>query len=66
MALVKEPLLSEDSKVRRVKIIYRTPEGCDQQVERPVQRLILLAPVDDTTVVPECSGSSANNSSSPE
>jgi len=60
MALVKEPLLSEDSKVRRVKIAYRTPEGCDQQVERAVQRLILLAPVDNTTVMPECSVSDSN------
>ena len=54
MALVKEPLLSEDSKVRRVTISYRTPEGSAQEVERTVQRLILLAPVDDTSADAEC------------
>jgi len=54
MALVKEPLFSEDSKVRKVKLTYRTVEGGEQEVERPVQRLILLVPVDDTSVVAEC------------
>ena len=64
MALVKEPLLSEDLKVRRGKLTYRTVERGEQEVERPVQRLIILVPVDDTSVVAECSVSSSNDSSS--
>ena len=63
MALVKEPLLSGDSKVRRAKLTYRTVEGGEQEVERAVQRLILLVPVDDASVVAECSVNEVNVSS---
>ena len=55
MALVKEPLISQDGLVRRVKIKYRTGAETDQEVERPVQRLILLAAVDDNSAGAECS-----------
>ena len=54
MALVKQPHLSEDKKVRRVRITYRTENGTAEEVERPVQRLILLVPVDGTSVEAEC------------
>ena len=50
MALVRAPLISQDGMVRRVKIKYRTEAGTDQEVERPVQRLILLAAADDSPV----------------
>ena len=55
MALVKEPIVSEDGKVRRVKLGYRTAEGAKQEVERAVQRLILLVPSNHATVAGECS-----------
>jgi hypothetical protein len=61
MALVKEPLLSDDSKVRRVIITYRTIEGSEQDIERAVQRLILLVPVDDASVVAECTDYTLDN-----
>ena len=63
MTLVKEPLPSEDLKVRRVRIAYRTIEGGEQEVQRPVQRLILLALVDDISVEAECTVSTNNISS---
>ena len=43
MAMVEEPIRSEDNTVRRVLISYKTAEGTRQVVERPVQKLILLA-----------------------
>jgi len=55
MASVKEPLISQDGRVRRVKLNYRTDAGTDQVVERPVQRLILLAAADDSSAGAECS-----------
>ena len=55
MALVKEPIVSEDGKVRRVKLGYRTAEGTKQEVERAVQRLIPLVPSNHATVAGECS-----------
>ena len=58
MGLVEEGINSLDGKVRRVKISYRTTEdGSRRVIERPVQRLILLAAVEDTSVEGECSDS---------
>ena len=54
LALVKDPLVSKDTRVRRVRLSYRTPEGSVQEVERAVQRLILLTPADATSVGAEC------------
>ena len=48
---------SLDGKVRRAKISYRTVEdGSRRMIERPVQRLILLAAVEETSAEGECSG----------
>jgi hypothetical protein len=47
MALVTDSKNSEDGKVRRVKVSYRTTTGAKQEVERPVQKLILLVAVDN-------------------
>ena len=44
MALVESPIISEDGKVRRVEISYKSLEGTRITVERPVQRLIVLVP----------------------
>ena len=49
LALVKTPIKSKDGKVRRVILSYkRNQSGESNTVERPVQRLIVLVPVDDT------------------
>ena len=56
MALVKEPIVSKDGKVRRVKLGYRTAEGAKEEVERTVERLILLVPSNHATVAAECFG----------
>ena len=42
IALVEEAILSEDRRVRKVKLSYRTKLGTREVIERPVQRLILL------------------------
>ena len=47
MALVEEPILSEDGRVRRCEISYRSPGGTRQTVERPVQKLIVIVPNDN-------------------
>ena len=54
MAVVTE---SVDGKVRRVKVSYKTTTGVKQEVERPVQKLILLATQDNTDLIVagECS-----------
>ena len=44
MALVEEAIVSADGRVRRVMISYRTDEGTKSIVERPVQKLIVIAP----------------------
>ena len=48
MALVEEAKCSKDGRVRRVIVSYRTSLGTRKEVERPVQRLILLVPVNET------------------
>ena len=63
IALVKEPLISEDGKVRKVRIMYRTVAGAEQEVMRPVQRLIMLVAMDDISVAGECSVTSNKLSS---
>ena len=54
MARVKQAHISEDRKVRRVRITYHTENGTKEDVERPVQNLLLLAPADDTSAEAEC------------
>ena len=44
MALVEEVMASDDGKVRRVMIEYNTERGTRSRIERPVRKLILLAP----------------------
>ena len=53
MARVLEAQESEDGKVRHVKLIYASDTGIKQEIERPVQKLILLVPSE--TVAGECS-----------
>ena len=50
-------LTSGDGRVRRVKVMYCSALGAKQEIERPVQRLILLVVVDESFVSGECSGS---------
>ena len=38
---------SIDGKVRRVSLYYRTETGLKQKIERAVQRLVLLVPVNE-------------------
>ena len=47
-AVVEEATVSSDGKVRHVRIRYRSKENKNIVIDRPVQRLILLVPVDDT------------------
>ena len=47
MALVEKPIVSEDNRVRRVLISYKTEEGTRSTVERPVQNLIVIAAAED-------------------
>ena len=44
MALVEEPLLSEDGRVRRCEISYPSTGGTRVTVKRPVQKLIVIVP----------------------
>ena len=46
-AVVQEPKISKDGKVRRVVISYRTASGMYVEVERAVQCLVLLVPVNE-------------------
>ena len=46
-ALVKSTVVSGDGKVRRVMVSFITDMGMRSEVERPVQRLIILVPVSD-------------------
>ena len=47
MALVEQPIVSADGRVRRAMISYKTEEGTRSTVERPVQKLIVIAPSED-------------------
>ena len=47
MAIVEQPLVSNDGKVRRAMISYKTEEGTRSVVERAVQKLIVLVPKED-------------------
>ena len=48
MARVTEAFKSLDGKVRRVKLFYRSKgTGSGQEIERAVQNLILLVPIQD-------------------
>ena len=44
MALVKQPILSEDNRVRRAMVSYKSDKNTEIVVQRPVQKLILLVP----------------------
>ena len=46
MAVVTEAIPSADKRVRRVKLAYKSENNTDIVVQRAVQRLILLVPVD--------------------
>ena len=46
MARVVEAKTSEDGKVRRVRLFYKSKSGAAQEIERAVQKLILLVPTD--------------------
>ena len=46
MAVVTEAIPSADKRVRRVKLAYKSENNTHIVVERAVQRLILLVPVD--------------------
>ena len=45
-ALVVDATPSSDGKVRHVTVRYRTPGNIEINVDRPVQKLILLVPID--------------------
>ena len=45
-ALVKRVVQSQDGKTRRVIVAYRNDQGTRIEVERAVQRLIVLVPVE--------------------
>ena len=44
MAIVEEVIKSGDNKVRRVIFAHSTEGGARSRIERPVRKLILLAP----------------------
>ena len=44
MALIEQPIISEDGRVRRVLISYKSTDHGRTTVERPVQKLIVIAP----------------------
>ena len=46
MARVIEAKAGEDGKVRRVRLFYKSKAGTAQEIERAVQKLILLVPAD--------------------
>ena len=48
-ALVIDATRSADGKVRHVMLQYRTPGNILVKVDRPIQRLILLVPIDGDT-----------------
>ena len=45
MGVVDEAIISKDGKVRRCKIMYKTPAGTVEVIERAIQKLIVIAPV---------------------
>ena len=55
MALVIKANVSADGKIQSVRLSYRTPNGNKEEIERPVQRLILLAAKDEISGAGECS-----------
>ena len=44
MAIVEEVIQSVDNKVRRVIVAHSTEGGARSRIERPVRKMILLAP----------------------
>ena len=44
MAIVEEVIKSDDNKVCRVIVAHSTEGGARSRIERPVRKLILLAP----------------------
>ena len=47
MAIVANPIRSEDDKVRRAVLSYKSENNTRIEIERTVQRLILLVPADE-------------------
>lgn len=47
MGVVEEAIPSKDNKVRRCKIMYRTSTGTREVIERAVQKLIVITPVNE-------------------
>ena len=47
MGLVTNAKVSEDGKVRRCDITYKTPTGITEVIERAVQKLIVIVPVSE-------------------
>jgi len=50
LAIVKTAMPSLDGKVRRAVLSYRSEAGTRIEIDRPVQRLILLVPTNDSAV----------------
>ena len=46
MGVVEEAIRSKDEKVRRCKLTYRTSTGTKEVIERGVQKLIVIVPVE--------------------
>ena len=46
-AIVSQVIISKDTKVRRVVVSYTTATVIRSEVERPVQKLILLTPINE-------------------
>ena len=63
LAVVKLPKTSKDGKVRRAVLSYRSETGAKIEIDRPVQRLILLVPANDSEVKgrEECSETPINS-----
>ena len=47
-ALVERVLQSQDGRIRRVIVAYRNDQGTRVEVERAVQRLIVLVPIEES------------------
>ena len=53
MAVVKQAIPSEDKRIRRVMISYKSENNTEIVVQRAVQRLIVIVPVEGDDDAPE-------------
>ena len=60
MALVKQPILSEDNRVRRAMVSYKSDKNTEIVVQRPVQKLILLVPAKEDDQYAKCEDGTAD------